>query len=192
MSTSSAKEAGMLFCTYWERPGNEETAVKRGEMAEEYYATIMSAGPMGMNSNIDYVNWAIGIAKDDSKGYCQGHRNENPDYDCSSLVYYSLLHNGFDVGAQGAAFATGTMDAPLTRLGFQKIHISSYDELMPGDILWKAEHTELYVGNGKKVGAHTNEIHNATAESPQHGDQTGNEISVKDIDDGWEWVYRRR
>ena len=37
-----------------------------------------------------WVEWAKNIAADDSHGYSQPRRTGNPDYDCSSLVYYAL------------------------------------------------------------------------------------------------------
>ena len=194
MSTSSAKEAGMLFCTYWERPGNEETAVKRGEMAEEYYATIMSAGPMGMNSNIDYVNWAIQTSKDESHGYSQGSRDGNPDYDCSSFVFYALKNSGYDVG--GGAFTTDGMPSTLQRLGFKMIPLPDESQLMPGDILWwdgpgYEGHTEIYVGNGKMVGAHGCKPQPGLRRSPSPGD-SGDEVSVKDYSPGsYTHIFRK-
>ena len=183
MSTTSAKEAGILFCTYWERPGSAQIAAKRGEVAEEYYRTIMSAG--AGSSNINYVNWAIQIANDDSHGYSQDmyRRQGKPDYDCSSFVFYALKNAGYDVG--NSPFSTYTMDGPLRKCGFQKISISSESDLRPGDILWRSEHTEIYIGNGKRVGAHSANGH------PEPGDQDGDEVSVKDYNGGWYWAYRK-
>lgn len=184
-STSDPYEAGALLSKYYERHGIETAHAERGKLAKEYYDKMVLAG-----SSKDYVQWAVNIANNDSIGYCQHHREGNPDYDCSSLVFYALLNSGYPVGSQGSAFSTHDMDGPLTKCGFRKIHISSYSELQPGDILWQPEHTEIYIGNGKRVGAHTNEKNSARSEA-QHGDQTGNEISVKDMNDGWEWVYRK-
>lgn len=192
MKTTSAKDAAMLFCVHWERPGNAAViAPKRGEKAEEYYNAIISATMGG--SNINYVNWAISIANNDSIGYCQHHRQGNPEYDCSSLVFYALLNSGYNVGSQGSAFNTHGMDGPLASCGFKKMPLPPLSELRPGDILWQPEHTEIYVGNGKKVGAHTNEIGQATREAPQHGDQTKDEISLKEYDypGSFTHIYRR-
>ena len=185
-STNDPYEAGALMSKYFERHGLDTEHAVRGKLAKEYYEKMVIAG-----GSQAYVQWAVNIANNDSYGYCQHHRNGNPDYDCSSLVYYALKNSGYPVGSDGAAFTTYSMDGPLTKCGFRKIHINSYTELQPGDILWKPTHTEIYVGNGRKVGAHTNEIYSAASEAPQHGDQTGDEISCKDVDDGWEWVYRK-
>ena len=44
------------------------------------------------------VQWAINTAYDQSHGYSQVNRWGNPDYDCSSFVYYALKNSGYDVG----------------------------------------------------------------------------------------------
>ena len=31
-------------------------------------------------------------------------------------------------------------------------------ELQPGDVLWKTGHVEMYIGNGLRVGAHTDQV----------------------------------
>ena len=183
METSSAFQAAVLFCSFWERCGKAGEAGKRGRYAEGYYAKIMSAG---QGPAIDYVRWAVSIADDDSHGYSQDRRGGSPDFDCSSLVFYALKNAGYDVG--DSPFTTYTMDAVLVRCGFQKIAISSASEMMPGDILWKETHTEIYAGDGKSVGAHCDEdggIHGRSS-----GDQTGHEIDVGDVGT-WHFVYRK-
>ena len=179
MDTSSAFQAAVLFCNYFERCGIASEGSRRGKIAEEYYAQIMSAGAI---SNINYVQWAINTANDDSHGYSQARRYENPDYDCSSFVYYALKYAGYDVGP--SAFTTYTMGSYLERVGFRKISISSYSELMPGDILWRSDHTEIYIGDGKRVGAHSSYGHT------EAGDQA-EEVSVKELDAGWYYVFRK-
>ncbi len=179
MDTSSAFQAAVLFCNYFERCGIASEGSRRGKTAEEYYAQIMSAGAV---SGINYVQWAINTANDDSHGYSQARRYENPDYDCSSFVYYALKHAGYDVGP--SVFTTYSMGPCLERAGFRKIRISSYSELVPGDILWKSDHTEIYIGDGKRVGAHSDYGHS------DEGDQA-EEVSVKGMNDGWYYVFRK-
>ena len=102
------------------------------------------------------------------------------------FLFYALKNAGYDVGK--SPFSTYTMDGVLTRCGFRRIPISSASEMVPGDILWKQTHTEIYVGDGKSVGAHCDEnggIHGRTS-----GDQTGHEIDVGDVGT-WHYVYRR-
>ena len=120
-----------------------------------------------------YVKWAVKIAKDDSHGYSQANR-WGPDYDCSSLVCAALKAVGFpDSGASW----TGNMKSCLKKIGF-KWHKGT-SGLRRGDILLvhnkTRQHTEIYLGNGKNVGAHIAETGGITGKT---GDQTGNEISV--------------
>ena len=178
MTTDSAKEAAIIFCVYWERAGSG-TAAKRGEYAEDYYSTIMSANTMGVGAT-DYLQWAIATANDDSHGYSQASRNGSPDYDCSSFVFYALKNCGYDVGDR--AFATGGMPSALQRLGFKMMPIPDESQLQPGDILWwdgdgTKGHTEFYLGQSKKVGAR-----GASYGSTAPGDQSGLEVAITDYD----------
>ena len=53
------------------------------------------------------VEWAVGIANDDSHGYDQIGR-WGPDYDCSSLMISAWQQAGVPVMANGATY-TGNM-----------------------------------------------------------------------------------
>jgi len=134
------------------------------------------------------IDEAIKIANDDSHGYGRPNHDkwrDGPDYDCSALVLVALEKAGFDIGA---AFNTMTMRENLTAKGFE--WITPYDEnsLKRGDILldeynqddereynffdnlfWG--HTELYIGNGKCVGAHGDK-------DGRQGDSSGEEINI--------------
>ena len=105
----------------------------------------------------DYLQWAIDIANDDSHGYSQCART-GPYYDCSSLVYYSLLNSGYSESQLGGSypFWTGNMDEILTGIGFER-HNYNASELQPGDILLvhnsNRQHTGIYAGDGKVVQA---------------------------------------
>ena len=152
--------------------------------------TFVSATQFSM---INYVEWAINTANDDSVGYSQENRNLNPDVDCSSFVYYSLYNNGFKNNLSSVAFYTGTEVYYLQRCGFQMIQYSGVDSLKPGDILWYrrngAGHTEIYIGNNKLVGARDSVVNGV--DYPQGGDQTGKEVAVGDFfDPGWMFVLR--
>ena len=133
-----------------------------------------------------WVAWAKGIADDDSHGYSQPNRQGNPDYDCSSLVFYALKNAGLDVGS--SAFSTLTMDAVLSGAGFERHDWSSVADLQAGDIVWSVSHTEIYMGDGKFVGAHHDENGGITGSTP--GDQTGDEISVDSYAAGYTAFYR--
>lgn len=123
-------------------------------------------------TGVPYVDWAIMIANDDTHGYDQNHRAGGIDYDCSSLVWFSLKQAGFPLS--GGPFTTREMDGVLRQQGFQKFPFNRA-LLQPGDILWRSGHTEIYIGNGKTVGAHGSETNGKYG---KYGDQTGHEISV--------------
>ena len=141
--------------------------------------------------DIAYVQWAVDIANDDTHGYSQCART-GPDYDCSSLVYYSLLNTGYTEEQLGSyPFATGAMDSILTKAGFKR-HNYVESELEPGDILLvhnsMRQHTAIYVGEGQVVEASMSENGGICGAS---GDQTGSEILVNQDDGGWEAYYRK-
>ena len=146
----------------------------------------------GGSSGLPYIKWALAIADDDSHGYSQIHRNGDPDYDCSSFIWYALKQAGFDVGSY--AFATPSMPSVLQAAGFEMFDINSGTQLEPGDILLRDGHTEIYIGDGKTVGAHADE--NGGIVGPQGGDQgiAGlgfGEISVIPLDiSAWTWGFR--
>ena len=140
------------------------------------------------------VDFATGIANDDTHGYSQYRRTGNPDYDCSSLVIAALKYAGFNVGT---ATYTGNMLAPLLAAGFRDVKNScnmiTGAGLQKGDILLNVlHHTAIYIGNGQIAQASIDE----NGEIGQHaipGDQTGKEILVRDYYNysrGWDYVFR--
>ena len=130
------------------------------------------------------VQWAINIANDDSHGYSQENR-WGPDYDCSSFVISALKNAGIDVGN---ASYTGNMVDELSQRDFKCISWSDtggVSGLRRGDIIWRTGHTEMYIGNNQRVGAHDDEGHEAT------GDYSGNEVSVVNCyNENWECILR--
>ena len=137
-------------------------------------------------STTSWVSWAKNIADDDSHGYSQPHRNGNPDYDCSSFVYYALKQAGLDVGSY--AFNTSSEGAALEKAGFERHDWTKVSDLQSGDVVWSSSHTEIYAGDGKFVGAHHDE--NGGITGPKAGDQTGDEISVTSYASGYTAYYR--
>lgn len=134
-----------------------------------------------------WVEWARAVAKDDSHGYSQRHRDGDPDYDCSSLVWAALRQAGFDVGS--TAFATPGMDAVLTKAGFERLDFNGVASLQTGDVVWSDSHTEIYAGDGMFVGAHHDE--HGGIEGTESGDQTGDEISeTASLSSSYTRVYR--
>lgn len=137
------------------------------------------------------IDYAVGIAKDDSHGYSQVRRwkAQGSDRDCSSLMYEAANHAGYNVtvGPSGVHY-TGSMLADFKRAGFTALPFDgNLSDLDPGDILLNVEHhTEMYIGNGKFVGAHGSET-GGTDGRP--GDQTGGEISIcAAYDYPWDYV----
>ena len=135
------------------------------------------------------VNWAVGIARDDSHGYDQIHR-QGPDYDCSSLVINAYEQAGVPVKENGATY-TGNMRAAFTKCGFKAIAYAKGMTLKRGDVvLNERHHTLLYLGNGKMVQASSSEKGGITGTT---GDQTGREIYVGnfyEFSKGWDYVLR--
>lgn len=115
------------------------------------------------NSKVETaINWAIGIANDNSHGYSQSVR-WGPHYDCSSFVYAAFRQAGFSLPGSGTRY-TQTMVDHFTKAGFTWIpwnQIGSMNHLQRGDILLNnssnsaKQHTEIYLGNGQNVGAHS-------------------------------------
>lgn len=122
-----------------------------------------------------YVKNIIAIADDNSHGYSQLNR-WGLDYDCSSLVITVVQNSGIPVKSCGATY-TGNMYNAFIRCGFtdvsSKINFASGSGLKRGDVLLNpSHHTEIYIGNGKLCGAHSNY-------DGKTGDSSGREINYK-------------
>ena len=137
------------------------------------------------------VQWAVGIANDQSHGYSQANR-WGPNYDCSSLVISAYKHAGVPIDTTVVNY-TGNMQN-LKKYGFQdvtgKVSLSSGSGLQRGDILWwhssgTSGHTAIYIGNNQIVHAR-----GQSYGSSKTGDQ-GSEIAVTSYYRGsWQHVYR--
>lgn len=125
------------------------------------------------------------IARDDSHGYDQLHRN-GPDFDCSSLVITAYQAAGVPL----TCTYTGNMRRDMLSHGF--IEIMPSCGLQRGDVLLnEARHTAMYIGNGQIVQASINE--KGTTTGGQTGDQTGREIAICNYyipSYGWDCVLR--
>jgi hypothetical protein len=127
------------------------------------------------------IDFAVSIAKDNSHGYDQAHRDGKPDYDCSALVIASYEQAGVKVKEAGATY-TGNMKAAFLKSGFtemvDKVNVVTGARLIPGDVLLhEGHHTAIYIGNGQLVHASINENGKIVGGKP--GDQTGKEICVR-------------
>ncbi len=131
------------------------------------------------------IDWATATAADNSHGYSQQTRWGNPNYDCSSFVISSYEAAGINVKESGATY-TGNMRQAFVRAGFEWIPgTPDVNTLQPGDVvLNEGKHTEMYIGNGKLIGAHGNS-------DGQDGDSSGNEISITNYSNkSWDGVLR--
>ena len=140
----------------------------------------------------NYTQQAVNIANDNKHGYSQYNRWGNPDYDCSSLVITVVQNAGIPVKTNGATY-TGNMYNSFIRSGFEDVtptvNLTTGQGLKRGDVLLNiVNHTEIYIGSGKNVGARVSEtgtIHGVG------GDQTGQEIRVGNYYDyPWNYVLR--
>lgn len=154
---------------------------KRVSEAKRIYAVLTGAGANG------YIAQALAIANDDSHGYSMASRLMNPDVDCSSFVYYSLLLSGWSQDQLGGSypFTTHNMGPILESAGFTRFDYTGMQDLLPGDILVNpARHTEIYYGDGLNLGAHSNYDGRA-------GDSSGREVCLGSFwESGWVNVYR--
>ena len=133
------------------------------------------------------VEHAIAIANDDSHGYSQADR-WNIDRDCSSLMYESGYVGGYNLNRYDPRY-TGTMIRDFSAVGFEVIPFANVGlgGLKRGDILLNVSyHTEMCIGGGKFVGAHSSENGGIYG---QPGDQTGREISIVPAYDYDPWNY---
>lgn len=154
-----------------------------------------SQGGNTMSNNIiqkiinDAVDYAVGIANDNSHGYSQATRSlyniTNPkSFDCSSLVltsyYYAFVKNGLSKQAQylkGNCSYTGNM-MKMLNCGFEVVatNQTAHSKMQKGDIeLNITYHTAMAIDKDRIVHARSSE---GTSDTK---DNSGNEIRVQ----GW-------
>lgn len=157
------------------------TAVVTGAMFPAQMVTAFASSAVDQA-----VRWSINTANDNTHGYSQSNR-WGPDYDCSSFVLSAYKAAGIDTGN---ASSTSDMRSVLTKKGFTwipagNLQMSGYSRLKKGDILLQiGSHAELYIGNGKRCGAHSNY-------DGVRGDSSGREINIQPYSNkGWNGVLR--
>lgn len=189
-SSQSPEYLASAFLKNFERAGVEVESARRTAARKWYDYLNQYAG--GSEAIEKAVNWAVGIANDNSHGYDQTHR-DGPDYDCSSLISWAYYNAGLDT-RPGYTPSTSTMYKVFTSAGFvdvtSQVNLSSGSGLVKGDVLLKpGSHTEMYIGNSQLVGASQNE--NGGVTGGKTGDQTGKEIHVHGYYNfPWQYVLR--
>lgn len=105
------------------------------------------------------LEWAYQTANDDSIGYSMNPSLRNgPDYyDCSAFVIHAYRYGGLSLSN---ATYTGNMYESFLAEGFEdvtsQVDLNTGKGMIAGDVLLNTiSHTEIYTGNGKKIGAHT-------------------------------------
>ena len=105
------------------------------------------------------------------------------DRDCSRLIQTCYVVIG--VLPRGMHMWTGNERETLLANGFVQV---SLDDLQRGDVLWRAGHTEMYMGDGIEGGARRSETHGIDGMT---GDQDGGEIDrSKFVRSHWTSAYR--
>lgn len=184
-STKSVEELASAFLKNFERAG-VEVEEERRTLALKWF-NFLSENENSTQQKIiqNAIEWCVAIANDDSHGYDQSNR-WGVDYDCSSLIIEGYEQAGCPVKTNGATY-TGNMVEIFVSTGFEKLSYYNGISLVAGDVLWRDGHTEMYIGDGQRVGAHINE--NGETTGGQTGDQTGNEISVENFSSSENWTY---
>lgn len=141
-----------------------------------------------------FVVGMIAIANDDRHGYSQYNRWGKPgtwsDYDCSSLVSSEVQRAGIPVMDNGATY-TGNMYPAFIKSGFKdvtsQVNLWTGKGLKRGDVLLNVRyHTEVYIGDGKMVGAKSDERGGIVGR--RTGDQTGREICISNYKN-YPWTH---
>ena len=125
------------------------------------------------------IDFAKKVANDNNIGYVFGGKGGTA-YDCSSFVIDAYQNAGVDVKGEGASYTGNMIDAFQKTGKFEYISGNpNVEDLKPGDVvITPGSHTEMYIGNGKLIGARDDFDGRA-------GDSSGNEISIKDYYGTW-------
>lgn len=120
------------------------------------------------------VDWALSVARDNSKGYEWGGWGPN-GYDCGHLIICAYQQAGIGVKSAGASY-TGNMRRVFLSCGFTdvtaQVNLATGAGLQLGDVcLNEANHTVLYIGAGQVVQARSDY-------DGQPGDSSGREIAT--------------
>lgn len=156
-------KATTAFMALFERPSYDigtNHLPARKEAAQKYYNQFKDKEKPTADSRIGQIKLtgsnaekmkqmlteALRIADDDRYYYSQENRWGEYSYDCSSFVF-RLYRQYFGI------ILGETTEGDYTSPAKKVITDMNANNLEPGDVLWRAEHVAIYIGNGQYVHA---------------------------------------
>ena len=180
---SKCGEMSTYLVTAAEKYKNGDASAANTVLNEDGTISVGAGNSFGQKAS----EWAVGIANDDSYGYKNGGHGKG-GYDCTQLVHAAYEAAGISLPNKLNVNNENIVDY-YTTMGFTWTPGPiNPNDLQAGDVLVnKAHHAEIYIGNGQKVGAHSNY-------DGSSGDSGGNEISVDAYKEfgngGWDGYLR--
>ena len=147
----------ILFCCGFEHNTHNKIMIRsntESDIGNLYYEDDENSSDNTSDSNASVSGSGIGakvaayaVNKFDSFGYLYGASRSSEKYvDCSAVTYRSYKHFGIDIsGSSAGQYSWCKNNGKMIK----------ESELQAGDLLLKSNHVELYIGNGKRFGAHT-------------------------------------
>lgn len=152
-SATNVQDACYYFEKEFEQAGNPQMGNRLTYANDIYYRYKGKTAPTTVDVKLTGENKtkmeallqeAQRIANDNRYTYSQPNRYGEFQYDCSSFVC-RLYAQFFGIQVPSYTGAYGDQ---------YRIGNSTSVELQPGDVLWRAKHVTLYIGNGVYVAAH--------------------------------------
>lgn len=152
-SATNVRDACYYFEQEFEQAGNPQMGNRLTYANDIYYRYKDKTAPTTIDVKLTGENKskmeallqeAQRIANDDRYTYSQSNRYGEFQYDCSSFVY-RLYKQFFGIEVPTHTGGYGLQNRVGNAIG---------TELQPGDVLWRAGHVTLYIGNGIYVAAH--------------------------------------
>ena len=166
-NATDVKTATIAFMAIFERPSYDPSVNHmsgRIDAAQKFYNEFQGKTAPTSDDRIGKITLAepnatkmasmlseaIRIAEDDRYTYSQANRYGEFQYDCSSFV--ARLYEEFF----GIKVPTTTSQYSTSNSAY--VGREGSVTLQPGDVLWREEHVEIYLGNGLKVGARSSRV----------------------------------
>ena len=155
--------SGSTWEKYYRPPANGGGSVSVPDSSGDGKDKGKDGSHSSVNSDIDYVKWAIDIANDDR--YYYDHSSSPWTFSCSTFVGTALYKTGHleeDICPADGSAIGGEGDSRLHRAirkaGFKEMsagEVGGFDGLKPGDIftIGSSYHVAIYIGNGLAVSA---------------------------------------